>query len=63
MLPKTKKKVAKPKKAADEIYFTKNNAEVRNLINKGFHVEEQKIIDGELTWFFKESKAEIEKAR
>jgi len=62
MLPKEKKKTAKPKKE-DEVYSTKNNAEVVNLINKGFHVEEQKIVDEELVWFFKESKAEIEKAK
>ena len=60
MLPKSKKKVAKPKAKA-EIFSTFDFNLANKLKAEGFHVEEQKLVDGKLLIVFKESKQEIEK--
>ncbi|RLF26647.1 MAG: hypothetical protein DRN05_06745 [Thermoplasmata archaeon] len=60
-LPKPKQKKQLPKKK-EEIFQTSDNNLVAQLVEKGFHVVDQKPIGGKMVYTFAEPKSLIEKA-
>jgi len=45
----------------DDIFSTDSSSVVANLIKKGFHVKEHRLVDEKLIYVFKEPKSVIEK--
>lgn len=60
-LPKPKKGLKAPE-IKKEIFVTTDGNKVAELIAKGFHVADQRPINGVMTYTFAEPKSEIEKA-
>ena len=58
--PKEKEEVKKEHPKAKERFSSNNDSVVQDLLRKGFHVEEQIVVNGRLLYIFKESKEEIE---